>query len=188
MHSLGLSLFWSPLKSVRYDALPGRCFEFAAGMVAASFVAPPRPRQSRIALALVVTLIVPAIYWVLKIYMFGPLCDQVWGVLFAAMIVLVCSPSVVRFEKLSVVRFFVWLGTISYSVYLVHYPLIHILSPRALHMPKGITGDYMAGFVLLPLLIGIGYLFQLAFECPFMPGHPRTERQAEVAAGISPAP
>jgi len=60
-HRFGFSLHWTPVLSVNYDALPGRCFEFAAGMVAAALVARPHPRHRRVALGLILTLVVPAL-------------------------------------------------------------------------------------------------------------------------------
>lgn len=74
-HRFGFSLYWTPELAVFYHALPARCFEFAAGMTAAYFVARPRPNQLRTALILVLTLIAPALYFVLKVSRFGPLCD-----------------------------------------------------------------------------------------------------------------
>jgi peptidoglycan/LPS O-acetylase OafA/YrhL len=183
----GLSLHWSPDLAVHYDALPGRCFEFAVGMVAAALVARPRPRQRRVALALILTLILPALYFVLKVSWFGPLSNQVWGVIFASALVLLCETSNIRLEKNPVTRWFVWLGAISYSVYLVHFPLIRIFSADVMHLSPGAGGEVLAGLIRLPFLIVLGYLFHIAFERPFMPGKPRTQRQAEVSAAVSPA-
>ena len=99
-----------------------------------------------------------------------------------------CETTNTRLEQIPVARRLVWLGAISYSVYLVHFPLIHILSPAVMHIPSTTSGEVIAGFVRLPMLVGLGYLFHLAFERPFMLGHPRAQRQVEVAAATSPAP
>ncbi len=184
----GFSLVWTPQLAVYYHALPGRCFEFAAGMAAASFVARPRPGQGRIALALILIPLVPALYFVSEVSRFGPLCDQAWGVIFAAALVLLGHVPDALFQRSAGLRSLVWVGAISYSVYLLHQPLINLLSLRQLHIQESAAGGFAEGLLRLPLLVGIGYLFHLFFERPFMPGRPRTERQAEVAAAISPAP
>lgn len=185
---LGFSLIWPPKFAVYYHALPGRCFEFAAGMVAASFVARPRPGQARIALALILVPVLPALYFVSEVSRFGPLCDQVWGVVFASTLVYLCGIPNTLFERNLVLRCLVWLGAISYSVYLIHLPFIWFISPQVMHLPSSLSGDYTAGVLRLPILVCLGYLFHLAFERPFMPGRPRTGRQAEDAAILSPAP
>lgn len=66
----------------------------------------------------------------------------------------------------------VWLGDFSYSIYLAHYPLLvvgwHLLL-RVQMSPLARAGlVFGVGF---PLLIGASYLFHLAFERRFMPGH-----------------
>lgn len=185
---LGFSMIDTQQFSVYYHALPGRAFEFAAGMAAAFFVARPRPGQARVALALVLLPLLPALYYVVKISRFGPLCDQLWGVIFAALLVLLCRVPDAYFERRPLLKGLTWLGAISYSVYLIHQPLIWIISAHRLHFPSTPQGYFEAGLLRLPLLIFLGYLFHLLFERPFMPGRPRTERQAEIAAAISPAP
>ena len=61
------------------------------------------------------------------------------------------------------------LGTFSYSIYLVHFPILRLL--------VGVTSRYtlngpriaaLAFFVYLPLTIGIAYLFHVNVERPFM--------------------
>jgi peptidoglycan/LPS O-acetylase OafA/YrhL len=61
------------------------------------------------------------------------------------------------------------LGVFSYSIYLVHRPLISV--GRLLLQELEITGNTFVLvnlFVLVPAIIGICYLFYLAFERPFM--------------------
>ena len=81
------------------------------------------------------------------------------------------------------------LGAFSYSLYLVHSELLS----KVRHLPflRQHNPDFRLMFLLLvgvPVCLGAAYLFHLAFERPFMPGRPKTERQAEIAALISPAP
>lgn len=81
------------------------------------------------------------------------------------------------------------LGAFSYSLYLIHYPVIQKMQD-ILHRHHV---SHYAQFALLllvgiPVCLALAYLFHVAFERPFMPGHPKTERQAEAAAIISPAP
>ncbi len=187
-HRLGFSLYWTPEMAAYYHALPARCFEFAAGMVAAYFVARPAPEQQRIALALLLGLIVPALYFVVEVSRFGPLCDQAWGMIFAAALVLLERVPDTRFQRSFVLRSLVWVGAISYSVYLMHGVFIGILAPRLFHFPEKLGQDYLVGLTEIPVVVGLCYVFHLLFERPFMPGRPQTERQAEVSAAVSPAP
>ncbi len=86
-------------------------------------------------------------------------------------------------------RWVVELGTFSYSLYLVHAPLLALLH-SFLKMfwlsPAAMFGALLG--VGVPLSVGLAYLFHLAFERRFMPGHPRTEAQAAKSAALSPAP
>ena len=187
-HRFGFSLYWTPELAVYYHALPARCFEFAAGMTAAYFVTCPIAAQKRVALFSILLLIVPALYFVLIVSRFGPLCDQVWGIIFAATLVLLGQVSDARFQQNLGLRCLVWIGAISYSVYLMHGVFVGILAPNLFHVPGRLDRDYLIGLAQIPVIVGFCYLFHLAFERPFMPGRPRTERQAEVAAAVSPAP
>ncbi len=81
------------------------------------------------------------------------------------------------------------LGAFSYSLYLVHFPiLIKMQDILHKHGTPHLAQFFLLLFVGAPLCLGLAYLFHLAFERPFMPGHPKTERQAETAALVSPAP
>ena len=81
------------------------------------------------------------------------------------------------------------LGAMSYSVYLFHLPVLQclfwLLCTR--HLPFG-PASAVTFLLILPVVIGVCYLFHLVFERPFMPGNPRSERAAEKAALLSPAP
>lgn len=114
--------------------------------------------------------------------------------LFAALLILACAHPA-RPARLSKIvrglesRPLMTLGAFSYSLYLVHMPLL-IKMQDFLHKHGA---SPLAQFCVLlclgvPLCLGLAYLFHLAFERPFMPGHPKTERQAEAAALVSPAP
>ena len=81
------------------------------------------------------------------------------------------------------------LGAMSYSVYLFHLPVLQglfwLLCSQ--HLPP-ILVLATTFLVLVPVAVGVCYLFHLIFERPFMPGKPRGEKAAEKAALLSPAP
>ncbi len=87
------------------------------------------------------------------------------------------------------VHLLAWLGTFSYSLYLSHtiiLPFIEQINKRL-----GFAGaTYWISFMIQVVLsIAIARLFYLLFERPFMSSPPpKTERDAEVAAIVSPAP
>ena len=85
----------------------------------------------------------------------------------------------------------VWVGTFSYSVYLLHAPLLQVIWQYLLY-PLHLGS--IATFSLLvclgtPLIVGLCYLFFLACERPFLNTRPH-ETPAETArdAALSPAP
>ena len=70
-----------------------------------------------------------------------------------------------------------WLGTISYSLYLIHAPLLQLFQ-QTLLMPHHITT--LKAFVALvavgvPSIIGVSYLFHMTCERPFMNTKPNKE-------------
>ncbi len=161
------AVMW-PWQAVWYYAVPGRCCEFAMGMAAAAAVARPR-RHTLAAAAVLAGVTLPfAVRLVMTPNQFGPVRDQAWGVVFAATVVLTAAaPAWVAAS--AAVRGAGWLGGISYSVYLIHQPLLQ-LSRLALDR-AGIAVEYrlaVFGTVALPLLIALGWGFHLVAERPFM--------------------
>ena len=86
-------------------------------------------------------------------------------------------------------RGLVWVGTFSYSLYLVHDPMLALLHLflRSLHLPATALLFLMYG-IGVPLSVAASYVFYLLIERRFMPGRPRTDAEAERAAAVSPAP
>jgi exopolysaccharide production protein ExoZ len=165
----GLSMTWGADLARMYHALPARCFEFAAGMCAAAFVAAPRAGQAPRAGWIVALLALPALWFVSSVSRFGPLFDQVWGIIFASLVVLLARAPALAFENVMPLRTLVSLGTISYSVYLIHQPLIGMLAPEQFSIE--VTGRVsFLGFGLLRLavivLLGLGFFALL--EKPFI--------------------
>ncbi|HLI49126.1 MAG TPA: acyltransferase [Chthonomonas sp.] len=80
----------------------------------------------------------------------------------------------------------IFLGTFSYSLYLIHVPCLAIMDKigRILHL----TGNlftielFLAG---LPLCIVLAYLFHLVFERPFMPTHLRKGQAKSLEQSLS---
>ena len=83
----------------------------------------------------------------------------------------------------------VWLGAFSYSLYLIHYPIVAAsdFALRRTGLNPAIQFAVLLG-VGIPLCILCAYSFHLVFERPFMSGHPKTDRQAAQSANVSPAP
>ena len=113
--------------------------------------------------------------------------------LFAALLILACAhpfkPNALAAVRGLEIRPLMTLGAFSDSLYLVHFPVL-IKMQDILHKHGA---SHLAQFAALlcvgaPLCLRLAYLFHLAFERPFMPGHSKTERQAEAAALTSPAP
>ena len=81
------------------------------------------------------------------------------------------------------------LGAFSYSLYLTHAPIIIAIHRFLISAPISTKiGSVILLVTSVPACLILAYLFHLAFERPFMPGRPKTERQAEISAIASPAP
>ena len=148
----------------------GRCFEFALGMFTASLVARWHEEQKnplRWTDGLLLAVIIPAAILDGRHGHFQTLTDAMWGLVFAALI-LGGSRAHARTHRFLSNRTLVSLGIFSYSIYLIHLPLILLLGSYArVHFHN--TGQVL--FMLLvaaPLMLVLGYLFHLLFEKPFM--------------------
>jgi peptidoglycan/LPS O-acetylase OafA/YrhL len=157
---LGVSQSWQPGLAVIYHALPGRIFEFACGMLAALCVARPTPNQRTLALLVGGVCLIPALALVLFYYRLGPLCDPLWGAVFASVLVLLSQRPV----QSRLGQALVFLGKRSYSIYLVHLLVMLALPlPGTLADSLLLTGLARVGAALL---VGLAF-FRIA-ERPFL--------------------
>ena len=151
-------------------SLFGRGFEFALGMFMALWVArrhAERKSPARWADALLLGLIVPLAILDGRHGHFQTLTDSMWGLLFAALL-LAGSRSGTWVNRALSHRLLVWLGLFSYSVYLIHLPLVIALGEYGMGRFSNTGRVLFMLFLVAPLVLGLGYLFHLLFERPFM--------------------
>jgi peptidoglycan/LPS O-acetylase OafA/YrhL len=164
---IGLHPHWS-LAVDLYHAVPSFAYLFIVGMYAAALVA--RPTRSYVvpATAIAVVLSIPAIFYEIRVSMVGPLVDVAWGTIFAALVVAIgpfCERHVV---KNVVFRPLITIGLFSYSLYLMHFPLIGVSDSLLSHVPIVAHSKNLAQWLRLLPMIGFSYLFFLLFERPFI--------------------
>ena len=145
----------------------GRCFEFVLGMYCALLVARwHKEQKSPLSWPdyLLFALILP-MGWLDQgshiVY------DAMWGLLYAALLLMASRPRSMVHQVLSH-RVLVSLGLFSYSVYLIHQPLVIALGHFAI---RHFSNAEVVGFelcIVIPLMLGLGYGFHLLFERPFM--------------------
>ncbi len=198
-------------------ACPWYIFLFALGMVSAdlaqhneSSATEMSQRRSRAWLVLVAAL---ALDWIVMHYsplsssggqqgvagvLVLSLSDSLVGLAVAALLFLLLQSATLQTHSapLTLVRLtlswrpLVFIGTFSYSIYLIHLLLVYDLGSRlivVLHTSNPLVIIPLAVMLVLPF----AFLFHLAFERPFMskPGIKiKTEAQAEAAAIVNPAP
>ena len=76
----------------------------------------------------------------------------------------------------AVARLLAWwplagIGLFSYSLYLIHEPLLQVVWQyvvHPLHLGRGMTFAVLV-LISTPVIIGLSYAFFLAFEKPFLP-------------------
>jgi peptidoglycan/LPS O-acetylase OafA/YrhL len=153
-------------------ALPGRVFEFVLGMVAAVALSrlrepPPRAWVRRYLMGVIVFGML-AIAIAHKKSPFFWLTDVVWGLAFFCLVMYGGGRSAAGGGWLDS-RPLVALGLISYSVYLIHEPLIRrsFVALNSLHLSPAAT-LLLFELGVAPLLIGLGWLFFRAVEGRFL--------------------
>jgi len=145
----------------------GRCFEFVLGMYCALLVArwhterrPPLAWPDYLLFALVVPL-----GWLGQGHHI--LYDAMWGLLYAALLLMASRPRSLA-NRASSHRKLVSLGIFSYSVYLIHQPLVIALNHFATrHFSNAEVVEFEL-CIVAPLMLALGYGFHLLFERPFM--------------------
>ena len=163
-HSVGME---TPTYTVLFNSLPSRCFEFAMGMTAAVLVTRPYPKQARIALAAAFLLLPFGLWSALHVSTVPMLMTQTWGIIFACCLIVGSRIPHQWFHRRGLADL-TFLGTVSYSVYLVHVPFFELIHYTRFHL--NLSGGRLIAFDFLRLLlaIGVGCLFYLVAERPFI--------------------
>jgi peptidoglycan/LPS O-acetylase OafA/YrhL len=155
-----------------YPQVPGRLFEFVLGMMAALALARrrkiPSPVRTRRYLGGFVALGILGIGVSHGWSPYAPITDVIWGLAFYCLVMYAAGRSAAGGGWLDS-RPLAALGTISYSVYLIHEPLMRfaegVLGPR--HLAPAVSVLLFA-FVIAPLTMGCGWLFYRAVEARFI--------------------
>ena len=170
---------------------------FGMGMVAAALNFSPRMQGSRagrlpwaaVALAAAALVVfvsavqretwrhVPALHWFRLETWGGDWPLEIVTGLAAAALILHCTGRVLAGtqDRLPLYRLLnsraaVKLGVFSYSLYLIHDPVLECVLIGVRRLPAALAVPLMLG-VGVPLAVGIAYLFHLTFEKRFMPAH-----------------
>jgi peptidoglycan/LPS O-acetylase OafA/YrhL len=204
--SLILGLLWQRLclalwphaswetSAAAFNAVPGRLVQFVVGMACAQFVARPREGQERVALAVLssmatLTILIGGAASGSRGSEFGVWPDHLWAIVFGALVVAMAKVPAAWFEApLSVGRALTGLGKISYSVYLIHLPLLTLLSlglfPVLSGPPTAVFGVFF--LVALPFLVIAGRVFHGLFEAPTWLSRRRNAQLAQAAIATLP--
>jgi peptidoglycan/LPS O-acetylase OafA/YrhL len=165
MTSLSSAYFWC-------YALPGRLFEFTLGMTAAIALARRKDlltaQWQRRYLIAVVGFAALDVFIVTRWNRFAPMADILWGLTFFSLVMYAATRNAMG-SPVFTWRPLGWIGSISYSVYLLHDPLIQQASRvvRPFGLPPLVT--WLAfELVAIPLSIALGWLFYRCVESHFL--------------------
>ncbi len=167
-------------------AVPGRLFEFALGMAAALTLGPggPSPDGQPCGISPRRYLWGSAILGVVGVAVahrwspFAPITDILWGLTFFCLVMGAGGQSARGGGWLDS-RPLVALGAISYSVYLLHEPLVRrgYEALQGLHLAPWAT-LLLFELGIAPLLVSLGWLFFVTVEARFLRAGKAVERQA----------
>jgi len=156
------------------DFLPGRWLEFALGMWAAALVGRGAAERSRVPFGLLsLACFVPDLWLRQRFGQHNPVSEPLFGLCFFFLILHAARAPVGAWSpagRALRVRPLVWLGTISYSVYLVHYPVLKLLVALGPHLTRDRDVIALCLFVFLPVILGVSYGFFLLVERRFLNG------------------
>lgn len=111
------------------------------------------------------------------------LLDFPVGVLATSLLVASSRPVPSALTRLLSFRPLVAIGTFSYSLYLIHAPFLQLIWQYVL-LPLKLSSELQfAGLMLgLPLVLGVAYVFFLAFEAPFLRSAARARAEKPATA------
>lgn len=158
--------------TVVYESVPGRLGEFTAGMAAAALVARGAPRWARGVAWVLSPLWLPAAWAVhvarLTSYPFDKLAC---ALSFAAIAYLVASGERARKRAGPIARVLAPIGVVSFSLYLVHQPVI-LMARKWMYAEPRSHAEVWAWCLLglVPALVVLSAVYHRAFEAPFLAG------------------
>jgi peptidoglycan/LPS O-acetylase OafA/YrhL len=156
--------------AVVFDSLPAHLFEFTCGMVAAELMARNRvPPRALLAALSVLWLPVSWGVWETRGIPY-PADKVICGVSFGALALLVGKQDLGRglWARAAMLP-----GIVSYSLYLVHQPILLMMRPTVAGWALGAAPLWGVTLGLaIPGLIAVAWVFHLLFERPFLRGHP----------------
>jgi peptidoglycan/LPS O-acetylase OafA/YrhL len=172
---------WYAMRGCAWQGLtPHYAALFTFGMLGSALAFSPAPQWTawriRVPWAPVLALLTAALIawcfrwgWETALGPLQALTDLLAGGCTVALLVLAALPGSNRMGRLLSARPLVFVGAFAYSVYLIHLPLLIVfhtlLTP--LHLRPELAFGLLIGFGA-PLIVGIAYLFHLAFERPFL--------------------
>ncbi len=158
----------SSLEIVFGHQFPGRWIEFILGMTAASLVHQPKTNQNRWAIV-VLLVAVPVCILSLPLRLSDTVGPLAWGAGFAAIIVLLARVPHTNFSMGKPLSILVQLGTISYSFYLIHQPVLLLSAPFVHQLHLSIVSTFLFGLLIgAPFTAALAYGFFVCFERPFL--------------------
>lgn len=180
---------------VKADFFLGHWLEFALGMQTARLVRTGALTHIARWLEILALAAIVGVYVGAQVFLAGapdrwllPVTDPLYGLAFSALLLLACHEGSLSHRMLSR-RVPVWLGTISYSLYLVHLPILSALGPSVLapHLPI-LVALILMGALGIPVAVAAAAVFFWLFERPFLVARrPAAERSGSTWESNPPA-
>jgi len=146
---------------------------FALGMLAVTIAYGQETKYQKIRRApwAIITLLMSVVLWrAFRHWGIESLFDELFMGLFGFSLLIAASVESSIIRKILNWRPLIVIGTFSYSIYLIHAPIIQIIWQYAIHpFHYSRTMEFVIlEIVGTPIMIGIAYIFYLCFEKPFM--------------------
>lgn len=158
------------------DFLPGRWLEFALGMWAAALVGGGALSGRAPFGLLALACFIPNLWLRERFGQHNPVSEPLFGLCFFFLILSAARAPAGAWGlagRALRVRPLVRLGGISYSVYLVHYPVLKVLVALSPRLTRDRDVIALCLFVFLPVILGVSYGFFLLVERRFLNGGKR---------------